>query len=131
MTKKYICISVYHSYHGNGWWLWRPNGNGYTGDISGAGEYTPNYFKDNEVPVVKMRKDLCRYYYKKYNSVLVDKDEFISYTNDLKNCKNNCEIDNIKAILYGLECILTSENIEPRIRIEKALARINHIRRSN
>ena len=40
-------------------------------------------------------------------------------------------IDTAKTCLYSLECILTSETIEPEIRIEKALARIREIRRSN
>ena len=33
-------------------------------------------------------------------------------------------IDEKEDILYAIECILTSETIEPEIRIEKALARI-------
>lgn len=128
--KKYICVSIKHSMHNTGWWLWSPDFSGYTGDVSRAGIYSPDDFKAVGYPVVKMCKNLCSIY-KKYDSVLVEKDDFISYNNDLTNCQITKDIDEIKAILHGLECILTSETIEPAIRIEKAIARIRDIRGSN
>lgn len=128
--KIYICISIKHSMHNTGWWLWSPNFSGYTGDVSRAGIYSPDDFKAVGYPVVKMCKNLCSIY-KKYDSVLVEKDDFISYNNDLTNCQITKDIDEIKAILHGLECILTSKTIEPAIRIEKAIARIRDIRGSN
>lgn len=59
------------------------------------------------------------------------KAEFDNFIADLRNCKNQESIDVTKTCLYRLECILTSENIEPKIRIEKALAKIREIRSSN
>lgn len=133
IPNKYICLSIKHSMHGHGWWFWCSNFSGYTGDIENAGLYTPEDFKQHyaiDFPVVKMTADICKKY-KKYDSVLVDKCDFIRYTNDLKNCKDDYQIDNIKGILHGLQCILTAQTIEPSIRIEKALARIREIRGSN
>lgn len=133
MDKKYICISVKHSvYHG--WCFWCSDFSGYTGDVDKAGLYSPEEFVGHYgdgFPVVKMRKDLARYYAKRYDSVLVDKDEFVNFTSNLRNCKKQEDIDLTKAVLHGIKCILTSDNIEPKVRIEKALARINEITRSN
>ena len=98
-----------------------------------AGLYSPEDFTGEyeNVPVVKMRKDLVKHYCKKCDSVLVDRDEFVQFISDLRNCTKQESIDTAKTCLYSLECILTSETIEPEIRIEKALARIREIRRSN
>ena len=98
-----------------------------------AGLYSPEDFPGEyeNVPVVKMRKDLVKHYCKKYDSVLVDRDEFVNFITDFKNCKKQESIDVAKTCLYSLECILTYENIEPNIRIEKALAKIREIRSSN
>lgn len=98
-----------------------------------AGLYSPEDFtgKYENVPVVKMRKDLVKHYCKKYDSVLVDRDEFVNFIADLKNCKKQESIDVVKTCLYSLECILTSDSIEPNIRIEKALAKIREIMSSN
>lgn len=132
MSKEYICISIKHSMHGNGWFLWCPNDSGYTGDVEQAGLYTEEHFKncDGGFPVVKMSKDLCKKY-KKYDSVLVDKDDFIAYSWNLRNFESTKDLDNMKAALHGIRCILTSDNIDYQTRIEKALARIEWIRRSN
>ena len=81
--------------------------------------------------MVKMHKDLVKHYCKKYDSVLVDKDEFVQFISNLRNCTKQESIDTTKTVLHAIECILTSETIEPKIRIEKALARIREIRRSN
>lgn len=115
------------------WLLWCKNKSGYTGDVSMAGLYSPEDFtgKYEDVPVVKMRKDLVKHYCKKYDSVLVDKDEFVQFISNLRNCTKQESIDTTKTVLHAIECILTSETIEPEIRIEKALARIREIRRSN
>lgn len=98
-----------------------------------AGLYSPEDFTGEyeNVPVVKMRKDLAKHYCKKYDSVLVDRDEFVNFIADLKNCKKQESIDVVKTCLYSLECILTSDSIEPNIRIEKALAKIREIMSSN
>lgn len=85
MIKKYICISVKHTYHQKrGLWLWGHNKSGYVGESWKAGLYTEKDFDYDyaRYPVVKMRKDLARFYHKKYDSVLVDKDEFIKFTNE-------------------------------------------------
>lgn len=133
MDKKYICISIKHSiYHG--WCFWSPDFCGYTGDVGKAGLYSPEEFVQHygvEFPVVKMRKDLLKYYKKKYDDVLVYKDEFVYFLSNLRNCRTQEEIDLTKAVLHGIKCILTSDNIEPKVRIEKALARIEEITRSN
>lgn len=133
MDKKYICVSVKHSvYHG--WCFWCSDFCGYTGDVGKAGLYSPEDFLrhyGDGFPVVKMRKDLARYYAKRYDSVLVDKDEFVNFVSNLRNCNKQEDIDLTKAVLHGIKCILTSDNIEPKVRIEKALARINEITRSN
>lgn len=133
-NKKYICISIKHTYYSNyGWVLWCENKSGYTGNVNMAGLYSPEDFTGEyeNVPVVKMRKDLVKYYCKKYDSVLVDRDEFVNFITDLKNCKKQESIDVVKTCLHSLECILTSDSIEPAIRIEKALAKIREIRNSN
>lgn len=133
-NKKFICINIKQTYYSNsGWVLWCKNKSGYTGDVNIAGLYSPEDFTEEyeNVPVVKMRKDLAKHYYKKYHSVLIDRDEFVNFIADLKNCKNQESIDVVKNCLHSLECILTSENIEPNIRIEKALAKIREIRSSN
>lgn len=133
-NKHFICISIKHTYYSNhGWVLWCKKKSGYTGSVNMAELYSPEDFTGEyeDVPVVKMRKDLVRHYCKKYDSVLVDRDEFVNFIADLRNCKNQESIDVTKACLYRLECILTSENIEPKIRIEKALAKIREIRSSN
>lgn len=133
-NKHFICISIKHTYYSNsGWVLWRKNESGYTDSVNMAGLYSPEDFTGeyDNMPVVKMRKDLVKHYYKKYDSVLVDRDEFVNFIADLKNCKKQESIDVVKTCLYSLECILTSENIEPNIRIEKALAKIREIRSSN
>ena len=133
-NKNFICISIKHTYYSNsGWVLWCKNKLGYTGSVNMAGLYSPEDFTDEyeDVPVVKMRKDLVKHYCKKYDSVLVDRDEFVNFISDLKNCEKQESIDMVKTCLYSLECILTSENIEQNIRIEKALAKIREIRSSN
>lgn len=131
MDKKYICVSVKHTYYRkNGWYLWCPNFSGYTGDADSAGLYSPEDFKNCNFPVVKMRKDLARYYAKRYDSVLVEKDEFVNFVCNLRNCKSQEELDTVKTILHGLKCILTSESIEPNLRIEKALNRIDEVVKS-
>lgn len=133
-NKNFICISIKHTYYNNsGWVLWCKNKSGYTGDVNMAGLYSPEDFtgKYEDVPVVKMHKDLVKHYCKKYDSVLVDRDEFVNFIADLKNCKKQESIDVVKTCLYSLECILTSDSIEPNIRIEKALAKIREIRSSN
>lgn len=133
-NKHFICISIKHSYYSNnGWVLWRSNKLGYTGSVNMAGIYSPEDFTGEyeNFPVVKMRKDLVRYYCKKYDSVLVDKEEFVNFIADLKNCQKQESIDTAKTCLHCIESILSSENIEPNIRIEKALARIREIRGSN
>lgn len=133
-NKHFICISIKHTYYSNsGWVLWRKNESGYTDSVNMAGLYSPEDFTGeyDNVPVVKMRKDLVKHYYKKYDSVLVDRDEFVNFIADLKNCKKQESIDVVKTCLYSLECILTSDSIEPNIRIEKALAKIREIRSSN
>lgn len=77
--KKYIVISIKHTGNKkNGWYLWGKNKSGYVGTVDMAGLYSPEEFSD--YPVVKMRKDIVRYY-KKFDSVLVLKDEFISHLN--------------------------------------------------
>ena len=131
--RKYICISIKHSIY-KGWCFWCPGFSGYTGDVERAGLYSQKDFQEHystEFPVVKMRKDLLKYYSKRYDSVLVDKDEFVNFTSNLRNCKKQNEIDLVKIVLHSLQCILTSESIEPKIRIEKALAKIDEIRKSN
>lgn len=131
MNKEYICISIKHSMHGNGWYLWCPNGQGYTGDVEQAGLYKEEDFKNaGDFPIVKMTADICEKY-KKYDSVLVDKEDFIVYSWNLRNFDTTKDLDNMKAALHGIKCILTSDNIDYRTRIEKALARIEWIRRSN
>jgi len=131
MSKEYICISIKHSMHGNGWYLWCPNCQGYTGDIEKAGLYKEEDFKGaGDFPIVKMTADICEKY-KKYDSVLVDKEDFIVYSWNLRNFDTTKDLDNMKAALHGIKCILTSDNIDYRTRIEKALARIEWIRRSN
>ena len=132
MSKKYICLSIKHSVHGHGWWFWCSNFSGYTGDIENAGLYTPEDFKQcyGGFPVVKMTADICEKY-KKYDSVLVDKEDFIAYSWNLRNFDTTKDLDNMKAALHGIRCILTSDNIDYKTRIEKALARIEWIRKSN
>lgn len=133
-NKNFICISIKHTYYSNsGWVLWCKNKSGYTGDVNMAELYSPEDFTGEyeNVPVVKMHKDLVKHYCKKYDSVLVDKEEFVNFIADLKNCKKQESIDTTKTCLHCIESILSSENIEPNIRIEKALARIREIRRSN
>lgn len=133
-NKNFICIIIKHTYYSNsGWVLLCKNKSGYTGDVNMAGLYSPEDFtgKYEDVPVVNMCKDIIKKYCKKYDSVLVDRDEFVNFIADLKNCKKQESIDVVKTCLYSLECILTSENIEPNIRIEKALAKIREIRSSN
>lgn len=133
-NKHFICISIEHSYYrNNGWVLWCGNKSGYTGNVNMAELYSPEDFggEYENFPVVKMRKDLVKYYHKKHNSVLVDKEEFVNFIADLKNCQKQESIDTAKTCLHCIESILSSENIEPNIRIEKALARIRDIRNSN
>lgn len=43
--------------------------------------------------------------------------------NALEVAKENKKL---KELLYSLKCCLTSENIEPQIRVEKSLAKINN-----
>lgn len=133
-NKHYICISIKHSYYSNnGWVLWRSNKLGYTGSVDMAGLYSPEDFgvEYENVPVVKMCSNLVRKYCKKYDFVLVDKDEFVNFIADLKNCQKQESIDTAKTCLHCIESILSSENIEPNIRIGKALARIRETRGSN
>lgn len=132
-NKHFICISIKHSSNIFGWAFWCENKSGYTGDMSLAGLYSPEDFSDkyDDVPVVKMQKDLLENYKRKYDSVLVDRDEFANFITDLRNCKNQESIDVTKACLHSVECILTSDSIEPNIKIEKALAKIKEIRSSN
>lgn len=62
----------------------------YTGNVNMAGLYSPEDFTGeyDNVPVVKMRKDLVKHYCKKYDSVLVDRDEFVNFISDLKTVKS-------------------------------------------
>ena len=133
-NKHFICISIKHSYYSNnGWWFWKDNKSGYTGNVNMAGLYSPEDFSSEyeNFPVVKMCKNITKKYCKKYDSVLVDRDEFVNFIVDLKNCRKQESIETAKTCLHCIECILSSENIEPNIRIEKALARIREIRSSS
>lgn len=133
-NKNFICISIKHTYYRNsGWVLLCKNKLGYTGDVNMAGLYSPEDFtgKYEDVSVVRMHKDLVKHYCKKYDSVLAGRDESVNFTADLKNCKKQESTDVVRTCLYSPECILTSETVEPEIRIEKALARIREIRRSS
>ena len=44
---------------------------------------------------------------------------------DYKNVVDICE--QLKELLHSLKCCLTSQNIEPQIRVEKSLAKINEV----
>lgn len=91
-NKHFICISIKHTYYSNsGWVLWRKNESGYTDSVNMAGLYSPEDFTGeyDNVPVVKMRKDLVKHYYKKYDSVLVDRDEFVNFIADLKKLQKS------------------------------------------
>lgn len=60
------------------------------------------------------------------------KKEFLNAYNNLCSCYGDIiseqtkTINQLKELLYSLKCCLTSENIEPQIRVEKSLAKIDN-----
>ena len=50
--------------------------------------------------------------------------EYTSCVMEYENLKQ--ENQQLKELLYSLKCCLTSENIEPQIRVEKSLAKIDN-----
>ena len=52
--------------------------------------------------------------------------EFESANYDFEQKKLKKENQQLKELLYSLKCCLTSENIEPQIRVEKSLAKIDN-----
>ena len=57
-----------------------------------------------------------------YGIVMVVSDYVLPYLKKLQELKQ--ENQQLKELLYSLKCCLTSENIEPQIRVEKSLAKI-------
>lgn len=53
--------------------------------------------------------------------------EFESANYDFEQKKLKKENQQLKELLYSLKCCLTSENIEPQIRVEKSLAKIKEL----
>ena len=60
------------------------------------------------------------------------KKELLNSYNNLCSCYGDIiseqtkTINQLKELLYSLKCCLTSENIEPQIRVEKSLAKIDN-----
>lgn len=115
-------------------WYYVKGADGLIGMMSDYALYRVNLeYPDNEItllaktPTYEEWKNVTTcfdYEHKAYLSMVEENQQLRKWCEEFNALEVAKENQQLKELLYSLKCCLTSENIEPQIRVEKSLAKI-------